>query len=71
MPAYEILISRHYAVKLVIEADSEDAARRRTNDGDWEDSDITDSDLVDWSVEEVTLANAPTDIAPVVAEPPI
>jgi uncharacterized protein YciI len=56
MPMYEILLARHFAVRIVIEADSKEAAHALADAGDWEDSDITDSRCVDTTVVDVELA---------------
>jgi hypothetical protein len=57
LSTYEVLISRSYAVKVRIEARSEDEALERIDHGDWSDDDITDSRCFDSQVCDVELVD--------------
>jgi hypothetical protein len=47
MTIYKVLLAEHHATWVKVEADSEDEAVKKVEDGDWWNEDIVKSDIIE------------------------
>ena len=52
MPLFNVLISEHRGVTIEVEAENEEAAEEKVENGDWSDSEIVKTRIIDRFVVE-------------------